>query len=167
MDIDATFKPLVNLIDNVFPTPVVYRRMEQKSYDAATGQVTENVIGTTGILYSSRMEQGGVGEKYEINMYVHGDTSGLPFHPRTGDYIVYDSVYWKIQDVAPSYRSKTHIASKLPFALLTDDPKEALAKVQRMDAGFAKVVVNTQSKLSASSLLMRRWPVVDDREGPA
>ena len=31
-------------------------------------------------------------------------------------------------------------------------PKEALAKVEkRMDAGFAKFVVNTQSKLSASS----------------
>ena len=117
MDIDATFKPVgQNLIDNVFPTPVVYRRMEQKSYDAATGQVSENVIEydiKAGILYSSRMEQGGVGEKYEINMYVHGDTSGLPFHPRTGDYIVYDNVYWKIQDVNPSYRSKTHIASKL------------------------------------------------------
>ena len=42
MDIDATFRPLaVDLIDNVFPTHVVYFRNSGTSYDPSTGDVIQ------------------------------------------------------------------------------------------------------------------------------
>lgn len=117
MDIDATFLPVaVDLINNVFPTDIVYRRIEGRTYDTATGQVVETVVEydmNAGILSRSRVEEGGVGETYSIELWIHHASSGLPFLPRTGDFVVYDNVNWKVSTVAPTYSSKAPIASKL------------------------------------------------------
>ena len=41
MDIDATFLPVaIELIDNVFPTAITYKRDAGSTYDPATGTVT-------------------------------------------------------------------------------------------------------------------------------
>ena len=44
MDIVATFLPVaIELIDNVFPTAITYKRNAGSSYDPATGTVTASV----------------------------------------------------------------------------------------------------------------------------
>ena len=117
MDIDGTFLPVaVDLINNVFPTDIVYRRIEGRAYDVSTGRVEETVVEyniKAGILSRARTEEGGVGEVYSIELWIQHAASGLPFTPRTGDYVVYDDVNWKVSTIAPSYSSKALIASKL------------------------------------------------------
>ena len=117
MDIDATFLPIgVNLINNVFPTDIVYRRIEGRAYDISTGRVEETVVEyemNAGILPRTRTEEGGVGETYSIELWIQHSASGLPFIPRTGDYVVYDDVFWKVSIIGPTYSSKALIASKL------------------------------------------------------
>ena len=44
MDIDGTFLPVaVELIDQVFPTSVTYRRMNVVSYDPASVEVVQDI----------------------------------------------------------------------------------------------------------------------------
>lgn len=66
-----------------------------------------------GILSRSRVEEGGPQETYEISVWVQHDTSGLSFLPTTEDTFTYDSVLWKLTDIAPTYSAKGLIASKL------------------------------------------------------
>ena len=117
MDIDATFMPVaVELIDSVFPTDVVYLRNAGTSYDPSTGDVIQNVEQYTikaGVLSRGRQEAGGVGEDYEIRLWIHHGSSGMPHLPTTGDSIEYDNATWKITSVDPTYSSKGLIASKL------------------------------------------------------
>lgn len=117
MDIDATFLPIaVELVGNVFPTQVTYTVDNGGSYDPATGDVTPDVTVhniPAGVLKRRREESGGVGEVYEIDVWLHHGVGGLPVLPTTGDRIQYDGVTWKVTTIDPSYSSKAGIASKV------------------------------------------------------
>ena len=117
MDIDATFLPVgVELIDNVFPTAIVYHQHGAGAYDPITGTVTgadtDHAI-KAGVLSRSRVEAGGPNETYEISLWVHHGASGLGFLPTTADSFTYDTVVWKVVSVEPTYSSAALIASKI------------------------------------------------------
>ena len=107
----------VELIDQVFPTPVIYQRPVAGVYDPATGTVTP--AGTTdypinaGVLSRGRMEEGGASETYELRLWVHHGAGGLPFVPETGDQVSYDGRIWRVVTIDPTYSSATLIASKI------------------------------------------------------
>ena len=117
MDISAVFTPVaVELIDNVFPTDIVYHRHDSGSYSPLTGAVA--AVNTdyrikAGVLSRGRTEEGGAEEKNEIRIWVHHSATGLPVLPKTGDTFTYDSILWKVTSVDPTYSSKTLIASKI------------------------------------------------------
>ena len=117
MDIRATFLPVgKELIDSVFPTNITYIRSLGGSYDPATGEVTQNTEEyaiKAGVLSRGRVEQGGVGETYELRLWIHHDTTGMPHVPRTGDVVEYDNIQWKVITIDPTYSSEGLIASKL------------------------------------------------------
>ena len=117
MDVSATFLPVgVELIDNVFPTAIVYHQHGAGAYDPTTGTVTgadtDHAI-KAGVLSRSRVEAGGPNETYEINLWVHHGATGLSFLPTTADSFTYDAVVWKVVSVEPTYSSKSLIASKI------------------------------------------------------
>ena len=117
MDIDSTFLPVAEeLIDNVFPTPIIYLQTGNVGYNPATGQanpaVTEYSI-NAGILSRGRVEGGGVAEEYELRLWIHHGPAGLPVLPTTSDRVLYDNVYWKVFSVDPTYSSDDLIASKI------------------------------------------------------
>ena len=117
MDIDSVFLPVaIELIDQVFPTSVKYRRMNGVSYDPSTGEVVQDTTEYSikaGILSRERTEEGGVGEEYLLNLWLHHSSSGMPHLPKTDDEVDYDGTTWKVVSVAPTYSSKALIASKL------------------------------------------------------
>ena len=117
MDIDGVFLPVAEeLIDSVFPTPIKYLQTENPAYDPATGQTTPNVTEysiNAGILSSGRTEQGGAAEEYELRLWIHHGSRGLPVLPKTSDRVYYDSVYWKVFNIDPTYSSDALIASKI------------------------------------------------------
>ena len=117
MDIDATFKPVaVELIDNVFPTAVTYERVQPPVYDPATGGITENITQLNikaGVLSRGRVEGGGTEESYELRLWVHHASSGLPQLPTTSDRVIYDNTTWQVTSVDPTYSSAGLIASKI------------------------------------------------------
>ena len=117
MDIDSTFLPVaIELIDSVFPTPIVYLQTENPDYDPATGQTIPNVTDyaiNAGILSRGRNEGGGVAEDYELRLWIHHGSRGLPVLPKTSDRVLYDNVYWKVVTVDPTYSSDALIASKI------------------------------------------------------
>ena len=117
MDIDATFMPVaIDLIDNRFPTTIIYKRDEGSSYDPATGDVTPNVVDyaiSAGVLPRGRTEAGGTAETYELSLWIQHSASGLPHLPTTADRVVYDGTTWKVTDITPTYSSKGLIASKI------------------------------------------------------
>lgn len=117
MDIDGTFLPVaVELIDNVFPTDVVYVRNQPPTYDPATGDVVANsqqLNIKAGVLSRGRVEAGGVSESYELRLWIHHASSGLPHLPTTADSVQYDSTTWKVTAVDPTYSSAGLIASRI------------------------------------------------------
>ena len=117
MDIDATFLPIAEtLIDSVFPTAITYHQISDRRYDTSTGKVeTATTVYeiNAGVLKRARSEQGGAGETYTLELYIHHGAKGMPFQPRTGDQVMYDGVCWKVTTVDPGYSSKKGIASKL------------------------------------------------------
>ena len=117
MDIDGVFLPVAEeLIDSVFPTPIKYLQTENPTYDPATGQTTPNVTEydiNAGILSRGRSESGGVAEEYELRLWIHHGSRGLPVLPKTSDRVFYDNVYWKVFKVDPTYSSDDLIASKI------------------------------------------------------
>lgn len=117
MDIDATFLPVaVELIDKVYPTDIRYLRSEAPGYNPATGEVVTNetlYLIKAGILPRARVEQGGVGETYEITVWIQHSASGLPHLPTTADRIQYDNISWYVTSIDPTYSSKGLIASKI------------------------------------------------------
>lgn len=117
MDVAATFTPVAKeLIDNVFPTPVVYSRVDGAEYDTATGgfvrNSTEHAI-NAGILRRTRNEGGGVAEVETLVLWVHHGSGGLPYLPTTGDIVSYDGTSWAVSSVDPSYTSDALIVSKI------------------------------------------------------
>ena len=115
MNIDGTFGPVADLLINeVFPTAIVYQTRGNGTYDPKTGAVTEAATDyaiNAGVLSRSRVEEGGVGESYELMLWV--EHKSLPVLPKTGDTVAYDNTTWRVVDVAPTYSSKGWIASKL------------------------------------------------------
>ena len=117
MDIDSTFLPVaIELIDSVFPTAITYERVQPPAYDPSTGDVVENVTQFSikaGVLSRGRVESGGVGETYEMRLWIQHSASGLPHLPTTADRVEYDGTNWKVTSIDPTYSSKGLIASKL------------------------------------------------------
>ena len=66
-----------------------------------------------GILSRSRVEEGGPQEAYEISIWIHHGATGIGFLPTTEDTFTYDGLVWRIVEIAPTYSSKSLIASKL------------------------------------------------------
>ena len=117
MNIDQTFLPVAEeLINNVFPTAIRYLRYDGGSYDPSTGDVTQNITEyeiNAGVLSRGRTEQGGVGEDYELRLWIHHGTGGLPHLPTTSDQVEYGGLTWKVTQIDPTYSSKDLIASKI------------------------------------------------------
>ena len=117
MDIDATFLPVAKeLIQSVFPTAITYHRVEGTGYNPLTGDVTQTVTDysiSAGVLSRRRVEEGGVGELYELSLWIDHSATGLPHLPTTADSVSYDGIEWKVVAVDPTYSSKALIASKL------------------------------------------------------
>ena len=117
MDISNTFLPVaIELIQNVFPTPITYTRRLGTSYDPATGNVTENTQAfniSAGIISRSRTEEGGVGETYSLTLWIDHSATGMPHLPTTADSVTYDGTTWKVVTIDPTYSSNSLIASKL------------------------------------------------------
>ena len=117
MDITNTFRPIaVELIQNVFATDIVYIRNLGSSYDPVTGEVVENTEEYSikaGVLSRGRAEDGGVGEDYEIRLWIDHSATGMPHLPKTGDVVEYDSTQWRVTVCDPTYSSEGLIASKL------------------------------------------------------
>ena len=117
MDVSAVFTPVgVELIDNAFPTDIVYHQHGASAYDPMTGTVTgantDHAI-KAGVLSRSRTEEGGPSEAYEISIWIHHGATGLGFLPTTADTFTYDGLVWRVVEVAPTYSSKSLIASKI------------------------------------------------------
>ena len=117
MDIVNTFLPVAEeLIDNVFPTGIVYIRNLPPTYDPSTGDVTpssETINCKAGVLSRGRAEDGGVAESYELRLWIHHGSSGMPHLPTTADVVEYDSTSWKVTTVDPTYSSEGLIASRI------------------------------------------------------
>ena len=117
MDISNTFLPVaIELIQNVFPTPVSYIRNLGSSYDPATGEVTQNTEQfniSAGVISRARVEEGGVGETYSLTLWIDHSATGMPHLPTTADSVEYDATTWKVIEVNPTYSSKSLIASKI------------------------------------------------------
>ena len=117
MNITQEFLPVaIELIDDVFPTPITYIRNLGTGYDPATGEVTDNTERydiKAGVLSRSRTEEGGVGETYSLNLWIHHGPTGMPHLPKTGDRVEYDGIAWKVVSIDPTYSSTGLIASKI------------------------------------------------------
>ena len=90
--------------------------MNGVSYDPATGEVVQDITEYSikaGILSRERTEEGGIGEEYLLNLWLHHSSSGMPHLPKTGDMVIYDDTEWSVVSIAPTYSSKGLIASKL------------------------------------------------------
>ena len=117
MNIDAVFLPVAEQLINVeFGTDIVYHQHGASVYDPVTGTVTgadtDHAI-KAGVLSRSRVEAGGPNETYEISAWIHHGASGLSFLPTTEDSFTYDGLVWRIVEIAPTYSSKSLIASKI------------------------------------------------------
>ena len=117
MDIRATFLPVaVELIQNQFPTQIEYHRKTGTSYDPATGTVVDTVEDyaiKAGVLSRGRTEEGGVGEAYELRLWIDHSATGMPHLPTTADSLTYDNTVWDVVGIDPTYSSEGLIASKL------------------------------------------------------
>ena len=98
MNIVGTFLPVAEeLINQVFPTPITYIRVNGGAYDPSTGDMTVDQMQYTisaGVLGTGRTEQGGVGEDHELRLWIHHGTGGLPHLPTTSDQIEYGGWVW-------------------------------------------------------------------------
>ena len=115
MDIDFTFLPVSDtLINQTFNTAVVYHQHQDTTgtYNPLTGTVTKTETDFNvwaGIAYRHRVEEGGVGEVYELDCYLDGNT--FPHVPKTSDSLTYDGILWRVVEVIKVWSSKGVIAS--------------------------------------------------------
>ena len=111
MNIDATFLPIgEELVGQVFPTQISYFKNDGSGYDPSTGEVTENITQhdiPAGVLSRGRTEAGGVGEVYELRLWIHHGRGGLPALPTTSDSLSYGGVTWKVTALTPPTAAKT------------------------------------------------------------
>ena len=56
--------------------------------------------------FQGRIEAGGAGEDYELRLWIHHGTSGMPELPKTGDVVEYDNTRWKVVTIDPTYSSE-------------------------------------------------------------
>ena len=117
MDITSTFLPVAQtLIEKVFPTPIVYRRLSTGTYNPVTGAYvkaqTDYAI-NAGVLSRARGEEGGSAETWHLMLWIHHGPGGLPVTPATSDEVVYDGVTWRVTTIDPTYGSAGLIASKI------------------------------------------------------
>lgn len=117
MDIDAVFLPVAEeLIDRVFPTPIIYLLTAPPTYDPNTGESIPNATEyriNAGILSRGKNEGGGVDGEFELRLWIHHGANGLPAIPTTRDRVLYDNTFWKVVRIDPTYSSDDLIASKL------------------------------------------------------
>ena len=119
MDIFNTFIPIaVELIDQVFPTDIVYVEHVDTTggYNPLTGIVPLTEINhaiKAGVLSRGRTEEGGVGETYELRLWIQHSASGYQGLPKTSDKVIYDGTTWRVVSIDPTYSSAGLIASKL------------------------------------------------------
>ena len=118
MDVDDFLAVGETIIDGVFPTPMVYHQHLDTTggYNPLTGLVTKSEVDVSinaGVLSRSRKEEGGVGEVYQIMIWVHHGPAGLQFLPKTSDSFTYDGTLWRVVEIAPTYSSDNLIASKI------------------------------------------------------
>jgi len=117
MDVSATFLPVaIELIDQAFPTPIVYNRAQSESYDPATGLLTRDIVGyaiNAGILGLRKSEKSGSEEVRELRLWVHHGPGGLPHEPTTGDLVEYGGETWRVTEVVPTFTAAERIASKI------------------------------------------------------
>jgi hypothetical protein len=113
---DTLLPDAVELVDQVFGVPVLYRRRIHGGYDPATGLVTESVVDKqimAGVLSTGRTEQGGVQEAHQLRLWVHHGPTGLQIFPLTSDRVQYLSEWWKVTSIEPTYSGQALVASKL------------------------------------------------------
>jgi|32_taG_2_1085360.scaffolds.fasta_scaffold21684_3 hypothetical protein len=117
MDVTKTFLPVgIELIDNVFPTNIVYFLSSPPAYNPETGEstpVTTEFNIKAGVLRRNRNESGGAVGEYDLELWIHHGPTGIPTLPTTGDSVLYDNTRWKIISISPTYSSEGLIASRL------------------------------------------------------
>ena len=118
MDVDSFLAVGETLIDQVFPTPLVYHQHIDgtSGYDPLSGVIPSSQVDhsiNAGVLSRSRTEEGGVGESYTIQIWVHHGATGLQFLPKTSDSFTYDGTVWRVTSIEPTYSSDNLIASKI------------------------------------------------------
>lgn len=114
--IDETFLPIARRLVVRFGTPIEYTSAGVASYDPATGAVSQAQTTLTldaGITRRRRLEEGGPGERQELELWIHHDADGLPTQARTDDVIAYDGIAWRVVKVDPGYSSGGLIASRI------------------------------------------------------
>ena len=138
------------------------------------------------MLSRGRSEAGGVGEDYELRLWIHHGTSGMPELPKTGDVVEYDNTQWQVVTVDPTYSSEGLIASKLIcegglMAKKFRGPEIVKEIDDALNKGLARFIITTQSKLSAANpvdtgRMASSWfigkgvpnrDVAPERDGPA
>jgi len=117
MDVTKTFLPAgIELIDNVFPTNIVYFLSSPPAYNPETGEstpVTTEFNIKAGVLRRNRNESGGALGEYDLELWIHHGPTGIPTLPTTADSVFYDNTRWKIISISPTYSSEGLIASRL------------------------------------------------------
>ena len=115
LDLDAIFLDVSNtLINGTFGTSIVYHRHTDTTadYDPLTGATTFTETDYdvfAGIESRNRVEEGGVGEAYELKLYLDGNT--IPFVPTTSDSLTYDGILWRVVKLEEGWSSKGVIAN--------------------------------------------------------
>lgn len=102
---DLWAKPIAKLANETFLVPSLKYYRVSRSYDPATGEVVETETEFTNcgaVEQTGRVEQGGVGEVYEIKVWLATESIGEEF-PTTGDYLTYMDKQWKITAIDPQF----------------------------------------------------------------
>ena len=97
-----------------------------------------------------------MGEDYELRLWIHHGTGGMPHLPTTADQVEYGGLTWKVTQIDPTYSSKDLIASKIIceaqlMAKKWDGSKVIKEIDEALDRATAQFLTNTRSKLSAAS----------------
>ena len=113
---DAWARPLAKELVDVFRVAsLTYVRVEQGSYDPATGDVVETETsfpGAGAVLSTNESEGGGVAGTQELEVWI--DMQGIgDVWPTTRDRLEYLGKSWKVVDITPKYSGDTLYACKL------------------------------------------------------